>query len=238
TFSVNGARGRSNNFLLDGTDMNDGYRNDPAINEAGVFGTPATILPLEAVAELRVLSNFEAEYGRSAGGVINIVTKSGTNSFHGSGFDYFRNTVLNARNYFDVAQDPSSGAHFAQNPFHDNQFGGALGGPIIKGKTFFFIDYEGTRESGSESSLACVPTAADFAANAPVGGINPVIQNLISAGKAWPAATDSTVDCYANGGTNASLATPFSNRVDSAIVKIDHSINDRNLLTGRYYIGD
>src|SRR5262249_24600989 len=151
TFSVNGARGRSNNFLLDGTDMNDGYRNDPAINEAGVFGTPATILPLEAVAELRVLSNFEAEYGRSAGGVINIVTKSGTNSFHGSGFDYFRNTVLNARNYFDVAQDPSSGAHFAQNPFHDNQFGGALGGPIIKGKTFFFIDYEGTRESGSES---------------------------------------------------------------------------------------
>ena len=80
-FSVNGARGRSNNFLLDGTDMNDGYRNDPAINEAGVFGTPATILPIEAIAELRVLSNFESEYGRSAGGVVNIVTKSGTNDF-------------------------------------------------------------------------------------------------------------------------------------------------------------
>jgi len=78
-FSVNGARGRANNFLLDGTDMNDGYRNDPSINEAGVFGTPATILPVEAVAELRVLSNYEPEYGRSAGGVINIVTKSGTN---------------------------------------------------------------------------------------------------------------------------------------------------------------
>ena len=87
-FSVNGARGRSNNFLLDGTDMNDGYRNDPAINEAGVFGTPATILPIEAIAELRVLSNFEAEYGRSAGGVINIVTKSGTNSIHGTGFEF------------------------------------------------------------------------------------------------------------------------------------------------------
>ncbi len=78
-FSVNGARGRSNNFLLDGTDMNDGYRNDPAINEAGVFGTPATILPIEAIAELHVASNFEAEYGRSAGGVVNVVTKSGTN---------------------------------------------------------------------------------------------------------------------------------------------------------------
>ena len=66
-FSVNGARGRANNFLLDGTDMNDGYRNDPAINEAGVFGTPATILPVEAIAEFHVASNFEAEYGRSAG---------------------------------------------------------------------------------------------------------------------------------------------------------------------------
>src|SRR5438034_5642538 len=105
-FSVNGARGRSNNFLLDGTDMNDGYRNDPAINEAGVFGTPATILPLEAIAELRVLSNSEAEYGRSAGGVINIVTKSGTNSFHGSGFDFFRNNALDARNYFNEKGSP------------------------------------------------------------------------------------------------------------------------------------
>ena len=121
-FSVNGARGRSNNFLLDGTDMNDGYRNDPAINEAGVFGTPATILPIEAIAELRVLSNFESEYGRSAGGVINIVTKSGTNDFHGTGFEFFRNNALDARNYFNEVGSP-------QNPFHNNQFGGALGGP-------------------------------------------------------------------------------------------------------------
>src|SRR5208283_2514924 len=82
-FSMNGSRGRSNNFLLDGTDMNDGFRNDPAINEAGVFGDPATILPLDAVAELKVISNYEAEYGRNSGAVINIVTKSGTNQLHG-----------------------------------------------------------------------------------------------------------------------------------------------------------
>src|SRR5271167_2419501 len=131
-FSVNGARGRSNNFLLDGTDMNDGYRNDPAINEAGVFGTPATILPLEAIAELRVLSNFEAEYGRSAGAVINIVTKSGTDSFHGSAFDFFRNTDLNARNYFNTVQNSVVGGTNPQDPFHDNQFGAAVGGPIKK----------------------------------------------------------------------------------------------------------
>src|SRR5580704_1871356 len=176
TFSVNGARGRSNNFLLDGTDMNDGYRNDPAINEAGVFGTPATILPLDAVAELRVLSNFEAEYGRSAGGVINIVTKSGTNEFHGTGFDYFRNTVLNARNYFDPVGT-------AQAPFHNNQFGAALGGPIIKDKTFFYVDYEGQEERVGTVSLACVPNPANLVAS------NPVIQNLLSAypnNDPWP----------------------------------------------------
>ena len=118
TFSMNGSRGRSNNFLLDGTDMNDGYRNDPAINEAGVFGDPATILPIDAVAELRVLSNYEAEYGRNSGAVINIVTKSGTNAIHGSVLEYFRSGKMGARNYFNFAPD-------AKNPFNNNQFGGA-----------------------------------------------------------------------------------------------------------------
>src|ERR1039457_4766220 len=78
-FSMNGSRGRSNNYLLDGTDMNDGSRNHPALNEAGVFGDPATILPVDAVAELGVLTNYEAEYGRNSGAVVNIVTRSGTN---------------------------------------------------------------------------------------------------------------------------------------------------------------
>ena len=233
-FSVNGARGRSNNFLLDGTDMNDGYRNDPAINEAGVFGTPATILPLEAIAELRVLSNSEAEYGRSAGGVINIVTKSGSNSLHGSGFDFFRNNALDARNFFNEVGQP-------QNPFHNNQFGGSLGGPIVKDKTFFFVDYEGMREKGAEASTACVPTQADFAqAIADSGGVvNPVIAAMLAKPNLiWPAAPANATDCYTDGGSNISLATPFSNRVDSAIVKIDHTFNSNNLLTGRYYIGD
>lgn len=237
-FSVNGARGRSNNFLLDGTDMNDGYRNDPSINEAGVFGTPATILPVEAIAELRVASNFEAEYGRSAGGVINVVTKSGTNDLHGSGFEFFRNNALDARNYFNETGSP-------QNPFHNNQFGGSLGGPIVKDKAFFFVDYEGLREKGAEASTACVPTTQDIAtATAANGGaVNPVIGKLLAM-KPWPQAnlTGSCVTDGSDGQTpvasNISLATPFSNRVDSAIVKIDHSFNANNLLTGRYYIGD
>jgi Carboxypeptidase regulatory-like domain/TonB-dependent Receptor Plug Domain len=229
-FSVNGARGRSNNFLLDGTDMNDGYRNDPAINEAGVFGTPATILPVEAIAELHVASNFEAEYGRSAGGVVNIVTKSGTDQWHGSAFEFFRNNALDARNYFNAVGQ-------TQNPFHNHQFGASIAGPIIKDRTFFFLDYEGLRELGKEASPACVPTAADITANTPAGGINPVIQKLLALNP-WPTPTDPNTDCYANGGTNAALATPFSNRVDNAIAKIDHNFSKDKLLTGRYYIGD
>jgi hypothetical protein len=238
TVSVNGARGRSNNYLLDGTDMNDGYRNDPAINEGGVFSTPATILPVEAIAELHIASNFEAEYGRSAGSAINIVTKSGTNDWHGVGFDFLRNTALNARNYFNPAPaEPNGGS---QQPFHLNQFGGTIGGPIVHDKTFFFVDYEGVRETGAQSSPGCVPIPGDFSAYAPVPGdvtsINPVIQKLLALNP-WPKATTPT-DCYTNGGSNITIATPFSNRVDNAIVKIDHSFSPRNTLTGRYYIGD
>jgi outer membrane receptor protein involved in Fe transport len=232
-FSVNGARGRANNFLLDGTDMNDGYRNDPAINEAGVFGTPATILPVEAIAELKVASNFEAEYGRSAGGVVNVVTKSGTNQIHGSAFEFFRNNALDARNFFDITSLP-------QNPFHNNQFGGSLGGPIIKDKTFFFVDYEGLREVGAQSTPSCVPTASDVANNTPATGINPVIQNLINAGKAWPAPnlSGSCLDGTTANGFNTILSTPFSNNVNGGIIKIDHNFNKNNLLTGRYFLGD
>src|SRR6266436_444578 len=120
-FSMNGARGRSNNYLLDGTDMNDGYRNDPAINQGGVFATPSAILPIDAVSDMRVLSNFEPEYGRNAGAVVNIVTKSGTNAVHGDFFEYFRNNALDARNYFDQSQFPKA-------PFHNSQFGGSIGG--------------------------------------------------------------------------------------------------------------
>jgi outer membrane receptor protein involved in Fe transport len=238
-FSVNGARGRANNFLLDGTDMNDGYRNDPAINEAGVFGTPATILPVEAIAELRVASNFEAEYGRSAGAVVNVVTKSGTNTLHGSAFEYFRNNALDARNYFNDVGLP-------QNPFHDNQFGGSLGGPIVKDKTFFFVDFEAMREYGAQATPSCVPTATDIANNTPAGGVNVVIANLLAAGKGWPA-PNGTGSCLVQATdpvqqqavtSNTVLSTPFSNKVNGGIIKIDHNFNKDNLLTGRYFIGD
>jgi hypothetical protein len=230
TFSMNGARGRSNNFLLDGTDMNDGYRNDPAINQPGVFGTPSTILPIDAVSEVRVLSNFEPEFGRNAGTVISIVTKSGTNSYHGNGFDYFRNNALDARNYFNTTNDP-------QAPFHNNQFGGSLGGPIQKDKTFFFFDYEGEQEDVGVVTTGCVPniTAAD------IQGANPVIRQLLLTRNPYPApnipgAIVSDTGCV--NGPDVSLVTPSYNNLSSLIAKIDHNFNQNNVLTGRYYFGD
>src|SRR5260370_27092460 len=152
---MNGWGGRANTFLREGRNMKDGYRKDPAINEAGVFGDPATILPLDAVAELRVLSNYEAEYGRNSGAVINIVTKSGSNNLHGSLLEYNRtSSVGGARNFFNTVG--------SQDPFHNNQFGGSLGGPIIKDKTFFYVDYEGQRESGAQAGQSCAPDPAEI----------------------------------------------------------------------------
>src|SRR5437660_2267909 len=179
TFSMNGSRGRANNFLLDGTDMNDGFRNDPAINEAGVFGDPSTILPIDTVAELRVLSNYEAEYGRNSGAVVNIVTKSGTNAWHGSLLEYWRSGQFGARNYFNFKPD-------AKNSFLNNQFGGSFGGPIVKDKTFFYVNYEGQRESGAQSGTSCVPDPNQIAADlAVIGTPNPVTAAIL-ARNPWP----------------------------------------------------
>jgi hypothetical protein len=240
-FSMNGARGRSNNYLLDGTDMNDGYRNDPAINEAGVFGTPSTILPIDAVAEVNVLSNFAPEYGRSAGAIVNIVTKSGTNAIHGSAADYFRNNALDARNYFNPSQitNPSTGQLVSnpKAPFHNNQYGASLGGPIVKDKTFFYLDYEGQQEPVGVVTVASVPTgtAADGSLQ-PSDSSNPVIQSLL-ARHPWPAPNLSLGIPDQTPGT-ASVISPSFNRLTSFIAKIDHSFNPSNILTGRYFFGD
>ncbi|HSZ63264.1 MAG TPA: TonB-dependent receptor [Terriglobales bacterium] len=237
-FSVNGNRGRSNNFLLDGTDMNDGFRNDNAINEGGVFGIPATLLPIDAVQEMAILNNTEAEFGRNSGSIVNIVTKSGTNSLHGSAFEYFRNNALDARNYFNCAQTQcaSNVAGGPQNAFHNNQFGGSLGGPIIRDKTFFLFSYEGQRERVGFPSPATIPSQALIAQDAPLTGINPIIQNILNTNP-WgplPAVGNDPQGLTYTEEVNA----PSSNRLDSLIAKIDQHIGQNDLLTGRYYFGD
>ncbi|HLE63047.1 MAG TPA: TonB-dependent receptor [Pyrinomonadaceae bacterium] len=227
-FSANGNRGRANNYLLDGTDMNDGYRNLPAINEAGVFGTPATILPIEAISEAAILSNFEAEYGRNSGAVVNIVTKSGTNDFHGSLFEYFRNNSLDARNFFNPKP-------FPQTAFRNNQFGGSLGGPIIRNRTFFYFAYEGQRERVGLNSTARVPDPREIA---DLGGpTNPVIAQLL-ARNPWPAPNRPLPLFDDTGAHNVFVTTRALNDVDSLIGKIDHQFNKDNQFTGRYFFGN
>jgi outer membrane receptor protein involved in Fe transport len=226
-FSANGNRGRANNFLLDGTDMNDGYRNLPAINEAGVFGTPATILPIEAIAEAAILSNFEAEYGRNSGAIVNIVTKSGTNTVHGSLFEFVRNDKLDARNVFNPKPDP-------QTAFRNNQFGGSLGGPIVRNRTFFYVAYEGQRERVGLNSTARVPDPREVAA---LGGpTNPVIARLL-ARNPWPAPNRPLPLFDNTGAPNLFVTTRALNDVDSFIGKIDHAFDKDNQFTGRYFYG-
>jgi hypothetical protein len=226
-FSANGNRGRSNNYLLDGTDMNDGYRNLPAINQGGVFGTPSTLLPVDAVEEFPILSGVEAEYGRSAGAIVNIVTRSGTNDWHGAAFEYYRNEGLGARNYFNAKPRP-------KNEFSNHQFGASLGGPIAPDRTFFFLAYEGQREEGGIPGPFKVPTAAELAdaiaANG--GGVNPVIVGLL-ARQPWPSPNQAPDDA----GNNLQATTPFSNDLDNLIVKLDHHFAKSDLLTLRYFYG-
>lgn len=223
-FSLNGNRGRSNNYLLDGTDMNDGYRNLPSVNQAGVWGAPSTILPVDALAEIPVTGSPEAEFGRSAGATVNIVTKSGSNVIHGSAFEYYRDGSLNARNYFNTVAQP-------KNSFTNHQFGGLIDGPIVRDSTFFTLAYEGQREDGGLPQLGTVPTQSDIntytAAN---GAINPVIASLL-ASKPWGTLPQS-------GSGDETFTTPFRNVSDNVIAKIDQHLklfSPGDLLTGRYY---
>ena len=145
TISMGGARPSQNTFLLDGTDVNDNANNMPG-SAAGTF------LGVDTVREFRVLtSSYSAQYGRSAGGTITAVTRSGTNELHGSAFEFHRNDDFDARNFFDGDRVP---------PFVRNQFGFTLGGPIKQNKSFFFGSYEGLRERLGVTDFINVPNAS------------------------------------------------------------------------------
>src|SRR6266481_495601 len=151
--TVNGGRGRANNYSVNGGDGNDLFANLPAVQPS-----------LDSIEEFRVITNsFDAEYGRNSGAVVNVVTKSGTNSPHGSFYEFFRNDVLNAHPYtFSPVPKP---------PFKQNQFGGTLGGPIKKDKIFIFGSYEGRRiVRGIVSQQVPVPTGADLSGDFSAGG--------------------------------------------------------------------
>jgi hypothetical protein len=146
--SVNGQREAANGFMVNGSNVEEGKTNGTAI-----------IPNLDSIAEFRIITNnFDAEYGNYSGGQINVVTKSGTNSFHGSGFEFLRNTALDAKNYYSLPTDKTP-------VFRQNQFGGTFGGPIRRDKTFFFVDYQGTRRTQAPTVNTQMPSVANFGGN-------------------------------------------------------------------------
>jgi hypothetical protein len=146
--SVNGQREAANGFMVNGSNVEEGKNNGTAI-----------IPNLDSIAEFRIITNnFDAEYGNYSGGQINVVTKSGTNSFHGSGFEFLRNTALDAKDYYSLPTDKTP-------VFRQNQFGGTFGGPIRKDKTFFFVDYQGTRRTQAPTVNTQMPSVANFGGN-------------------------------------------------------------------------
>jgi hypothetical protein len=211
--TVNGSRYNQNLFTLDGTTMNDQF------NQAG--GASGNVLGVEAVREFQVQTNsFSAEFGRHTGAVISAVTKSGTNVVRGSLFEFHRNDALDARNFFDVAGEEKS-------EFTFNQFGGSLGGPLMRDRMFFFMNYEGLRESRQASNRATVPTA--FFRSLPM---SPAVRPWIDV---YPLPNGPLLD--ENRGDYLTQTTETT-REDYAVMRIDQQVTTGQRIFGRYTFND
>jgi len=225
--SVNGQDDTLNNWVVDGIDDNE-----------RIIGTIGVKPNVEGIQEITVQTNsYAPEAGRTAGGVINIVTRSGTNQFHGSAYEFFRNDIFDARNVFQTTG--------AKPELRQNQFGGSVGGPIFKNKTFFFFDYEGLRLVSGVTDISTVPTIAEYNDVNSISGGSP--QALLSTGngtaglpidpialnylKLFPAPNTGGVGQLANNYTISPNKTQFGSTYDA---RVDHKLDDRNLLFGRF----
>jgi hypothetical protein len=233
-FNVNGAREDSNNFLLDGV-----YNNDPKLNTSGVKP------PVDAIREFELLtSTYDASFGRNPGAQVNVVLNSGTNRLHGTAYEFFRNAALDARNFFAPADQP-------EPAYQRNQFGFSLGGPVVKNRTFFFADYEGTRVREGITRISNVPTLAerrgDFSASLFPKPINPFT------GQPFPGDRIPQEFQHPIGVAIAALypepnrQAPFQNFVSSPTqrdrndhfdVRIDHRLGRESDLAFRYSFSD
>jgi hypothetical protein len=211
--SISGGRPSENAYLLDGLIMND-FANQSPGSSLGVN------LGVDAIREFSVLTDtYSAQFGRASGGVVNSITKSGTNDLHGSAFEFIRNSALDARNYFDGLAIP---------PFRRNQFGGALGGPIRKNKTFFFADYEGLREfrSLSFNSTTLSANARNGILTTGTVTVDPRVKPYLAL-YPLPSTTNGDTGQFIFGGGR----TASENFV---IGKVDHSFTPNTTLSGTY----
>ncbi|HEY7184265.1 MAG TPA: carboxypeptidase regulatory-like domain-containing protein, partial [Blastocatellia bacterium] len=235
-FSVSGARPSQNLFQIDGTTINDALSNTPGSAQGLLIG-------VETIREFRVLTNtYSAEYSRAAGGVFVAVTKSGTNEIHGSVFDFLRNDSLDARQFFDRCQGFSSTCSGGGKPeFRRNQFGAAVGGPIIKNKTFIFASYEGLREFKGITTVALVPDN-----NARMGILpDPKNPGSTIAVKIDPRSIPllgffPLANGPSNGDGTAQFfgVTPRNSNGDFYTVKVDHQLSASDSLSVRYLLDD
>src|SRR5262245_44066725 len=226
--SVNGVRGRGNNFQIDGADNNDAFQNVAAVNQGGVSGIAGTLLPIEAIDQFSVQSGGSAEMGRNAGSTVNLVIKSGTNDLHGSTFYFNRHEALSATSPVAAPGSP-------KRPIRNNQYGFSLGGPIVHNKTFFFTTLEVQKLTAGITTPTTAPSA-DWvnSANQLLGQfgvpVNPVSTHLLSL---WPA------DSRTGTATAQNFVSTDPNTYDSlnGIGKIDHQFKSIFNVSARYFGG-
>lgn len=232
-FASNGMRVRSNNFMIDGQDSND----------PSVTGNQQTINNPDIVAEVRIITNqFLPEYGRAAGSVVSIVTKGGTNEFHGSAFWFYNGNKLNTLSNQEV------NARVTRVPWLvENQFGGTVGGPVIKNKLFFFTSLQKwtIRQIGFGTTLSGAPTAEGRTLLQSVAAGRPQIQALLDFLPAAQAPTGAFANLNAADGRT--LRIPLGTITGSADIaqdnwqgsaRYDYRFNDKHLMTGRYMVND
>ena len=209
------------NILLDGADATRIDTNATSL-QLGRETARITRASVDSVAEFRVISGvYSAEYGRSYGDVVNVITKSGTNNLHGGIFEFFRNDALDARNYFAVPGEST--------PLRLNQFGGNIGGPILKDKLFFFTNYEGDRQIVTNAQLFNVLNGTERAKFVPA--TQPIINAIPVGNDATPTPGSTTLDLF-NGALRNTL------REDTGSVKLDWVVTAKDTLSGRYNIND
>ena len=219
--AVAGARPSENNYRLNGIGVND-YANTTPGNALG------TNLGVEAVAEFSVLTNsYSAEYGRTSGGVVNAITRSGTNQIHGTAFEFHRNSWMDARDYFDRGEQPP--------PFHRNQYGFAFGGPLIRNRTFWFGDYEGLREELGQTTISTTLSEAARQGHLAAGtvAVDPQIARALAL---YPLPNGPLLG---NGDTGQYYAVRNKeSRGDYALGRIDHKVSTKGSLNGTVLFDD
>jgi hypothetical protein len=218
--TISGARPQQNNYRLDGVSLNDYANGSPGSVLGGNLG-------VDAIQEFSVLtSNYSAEYGKTSGGVVNAITRSGTNAFHGSVYEFLRNSALDAKNYFEAADAPKAA-------FKRNQFGGAIGGPIVPNHTFFFADYEGIRQSKGIANLDFVPSPEARTGNIHDSNGNPITVTVDPAVAKYLALYPVPASCGQDvcGFTFNGKQVVNENFVTT---RIDHKFSDKDSLFGTY----